>query len=194
MQQDEVQLGKRITVNDPGQPWHGATGSIHSQDAAQAKGGVCIVLLDQPINVFGQMAQALSLMLGSLVPEPIVNRVLPEDDPAGIPVKMTLLFEVEYSVSPTFYKTTDARAILEAEVVAVRKDPKFALSQPACVLTVDGELVGVEEPPKVGPVVLPDLPPVVEVLAPVDGAPVVAEPPVEQPEVAAEETGTSPNG
>ncbi len=61
MQQDQVQIGLKITVNDPGQPWHGVTGSIHTQDAVSVKASVCIVLLDQPLNVFGQVTQALSL-------------------------------------------------------------------------------------------------------------------------------------
>lgn len=144
MQQLEIQVGKRIVVTDPGQPWHGATGSVHSQTAPQVGQGVCIVLLDRPLNAYGQLAQALSLPITSLAAEPITNRVVAE---GGIPIELTMTFKVEYNVNPAYYRSNDARAILAEEIRAARKDPKFPLSQPVVVLTVEGKLASDKDAP-----------------------------------------------
>jgi len=152
MQQDEVQVGKPIVINHPGQQWHGASGKIHRQDAAMVKSGVCIVLLDAPINVGGQTAQALSLPLSTLEPGQITNRTVAE---GGVPVEVTLTFTVEYNVNPAFYRIEDPKELLAEEIRALRRDPQFAMSQPSAVLAVNGRLVDFEdeapvEEPKIG--------------------------------------------
>jgi len=158
MLQEQVQMGARVTINDPYQPWHGAAATIHTQNPQQVSQGICIVALERPLSIQGQFVQALSLPIASLVPEAIITRVT--EDGGGVPLRLTLTFNVEYSVNPKFYQTTDPRAVLAEEIKAARKDPKFVLSQPAAVFSVSGVVVGLEEP-KPAPAVVPlaELPP-----------------------------------
>lgn len=158
MLQEQVQMGARVTINDPYQPWHGAAALIHTQNPQQVSHGICIVALERPLSVQGQFVQALSLPIAALVPEAVITRIT---DEGGVPLRLTLIFNVEYNVNPKFYQTADARAVLAEEIKAARKDPKFVLSQPAVVFSVTGVVVGLEEPKPAATVVpLAELPPV----------------------------------
>lgn len=121
-------VGAKVVLNDPLQPWDGATATMLEQTKMQRDTHTRLVRLDTPLIINGASYYNISVPEKAVRVVPVPNRLALEGQ--GVPVVAKVTLVAHYNVNPEFYGTKGGAETVAAELEMLRRSPGDILNMP----------------------------------------------------------------